>query len=361
MAALRSAALRPVHAYLFVGPAGTGKRAAALAFAAALLCPTTGHHDPSSVPDGACESCRRALAGIHPDVIQVEREGAYIGIDTAREVTRVASMSPLEGDRKVVILDDFHLVRDTGPALLKTIEEPPPSTIFIVLAEYVPPELVTIASRCVCIDFDPLTPAQVAAALEVDGVTAERAAHLAEASGGRLDRARLLATDPGFETRRRAWREVPTQLDGTGATVARLADELVGFLESSVEPLRVRHGAEMAELVERNHRAAEVSGRGGKAAKSTRATKAVANAGVKDLEDRQRRAERRQRTDEMRLGLATLAASYRERLGDPHRRLAAVESVAQIDKLVKDLEFNPGELLSVQALLVRLDRIAVRG
>src|ERR1700678_2144910 len=100
LASLRAAALRPVHAYLFVGPPGTGKAVAATSCAAALLCPNT----PGG--DGTCETCRRVLAGVHPDVINVEREGAAISIDTAREVTLLAATGPLEGDRKILILHD---------------------------------------------------------------------------------------------------------------------------------------------------------------------------------------------------------------------------------------------------------------
>ncbi len=378
LAALRAAAVRPVHAYLFVGPAGTGKAAAALGFAASLLC-------PSQPADGTCDSCRRVLAGIHPDVISVEREGAAIGIDTARQVTRIAATSPLEGDRKVVILHDFHLVKDAGPALLKTIEEPPASTFFVILAEFVPPELVTIASRCVRIDFAPLSPALVAAVLEADGVPAGEAATLAAAAGGRLDRARLLAADAQFESRRQAWQEVPGRLDGTGATAAAVADELIALLDASVEPLKVRHAAEREALEERNARAAEVSGtgRGGKA--GGRASRAALNAGVRDLDERQRRAERRQRTDELRAGLATLAGAYRERLaaavGAPvaatssaasslappapqagrGASASAITAIRQIDQLGKDLQYNPNETMALQALLTRLGRISLPG
>lgn len=355
VAVLRSGARRPVHAYLLVGPSGTGKRAAATSFAASLLCPTAGHHGES----GLCDVCRRVVVGVHPDLLEVEREGASIGIGAARDVIRAAHTSPLEGGRKVVVLHDFHLVRETGPALLKTIEEPPASTVFVVLAEFLPPELVTIASRCVQISFDPLTPVQVVAALVSGGVDPARAAELAEAAGGRLDRARLLAADPEFEGRRRAWHAIPARLDASGATVAMIADELVGFLDTSVAPLRDRHAAELAELQERNARNAEVVG-SGRGAKKGRATKAVLNAGLSDMEERQRREQRRQRTDELRTGLATLAGAYRERLvsaPDARRRAAAIEAVTLIDATVKNLSYNPGELLCLQALLARLGRL----
>jgi DNA polymerase-3 subunit delta' len=356
VAALKAAVDRPVHAYLLVGPAGTGKAAAAISFAAALLCPTGGHHPPASAGE-VCESCRRVLAGLHPDVVSVEREGASIGIGQAREVIRSAYLSPVEGGRKVIILHDFHLVRDTGPALLKTLEEPPATTVFVVLAEYLPPELVTIASRCVTVEFTPLSAGQVVEALVATGVPEERARALAEASGGRLERARLLATDPRFEARRQAWWSIPSRLDGSGATNARIADELVALMDESVAPLRERQQAEVDELTRRNARNAEVVSSGRAAKGRARATKAALNAGVADLEERHRREQRRQRTDELRTGLATLASAYRERL-TTRSAPQAIEAAACIDGTAKSLEFNPGELLALQALLARLASVA---
>lgn len=353
VATLRAAAHRPVHAYLLVGPAGTGKAAAATSFAAALLCPTAGDHPAGEV----CDSCRRVLAGLHPDVVSVEREGASIGIGAARQVIRSAHLSPVEGSRKVIVLHDFHLVRDTGPALLKTLEEPPATTVFVVLAEFLPPELVTIASRCVRVDFAPLRAGQLIEALIASGVPEDRARVLAEASGGRLERARLLATDPRFEARRQAWWSIPSRLDGTGATAARIADELIALLDESVAPLRERQRAEVEALTERNARNAEVVGSGRAAKGRARATKAALNAGVADLEERHRREQRRQRTDELRAGLATLASAYRERLTG-RAVPETIEAVACVDRTVKSLEFNPGELLALQALLARLGRTA---
>jgi DNA polymerase-3 subunit delta' len=356
LAALEAAVARPVHAYLFVGPPGSGKAAAAHGFAAALLC-------PAEPPDGTCDTCRRVLGGVHPDVIDVEREGAAITIDAARQVARLAATSPVEGDRKVIILHDFHLVEDAGPALLKTIEEPPATTVFVILAEYVPPALVTIASRCVRIDFQALSTGQVAQVLEGEGIEPGRALMLAQSAGGRLDRARLLAADPDFEARRRTWLEVPARLDGTGATVAGVADELLGLLDASVQPLRARHEAERAKLDASNARAAGVAGTGRSGQAGARAAKAMLSAGVSEMETRQRREVRRQRTDELRAGLAALASAYRDSLdgaGDVRRLNRALRAVDRIDRLGRDLQYNPGELLQLQALLSRLGRDAVR-
>jgi DNA polymerase-3 subunit delta' len=164
----------------------------------------------------------------------------------------------------------------------------------------------------------------------------------------------LLAADPESATRRRTWQEIPARLDGLGVTAVSIAGELVDLLEHSVTPLRLRHEQELAELEERNARMNEVNGR---PAGGTRASKA----GFKDLEERQRREIRRQRTDELKTGLAALAGVYRDRLaaGGPGAAdaLAAVELVQQ---LYTNLAYNPNELLQLQALLVRLGRMPAR-
>ena len=225
VAQLRAAAAEPVHAYLFVGPSGSGKRAAAHAFAAALLAPAGADRDD--------RDARLALAGTHPDLLLVEREGASISAKQADDIVRAASLSPIEGDRKVLVLDEFHLMTAAvAPKLLKTIEEPPAATIFVVLADDVPPELVTIASRCVRIDFGPVPVALVESTLVERKESKRRSARLAAAAaGGDLDRARLLVGDSGLATRRQAWHDIPKRLDGAGATVGAIVDELLELID----------------------------------------------------------------------------------------------------------------------------------
>ena len=133
---------------------------------------------------------------------------------------------------------------------------------------------------------------------------------------------------------------MPNRLDGRGATVASLVDELVASLDTIVEPLGARHSEELAALDER----AKLYGERG--------------LGRKDLLERHKREQRRVRTDELRFGLATLAGAYRDRLlhDDAVAPLAALEAIAAAnDGLIR----NPNEVLLLQALLVRLGRSAV--
>src|SRR5690625_5183060 len=130
VALLRAAAgRRTVHAWLFTGPRGSGKRAAARAFGADLLAMEADEADRAE----EAERIRRlARTEQHPDLIVVERVGAAISAEQADEIVRRASRSATEGTRKVLVLDEFHLIApNVGPKLLKTIEEPPSGTFFI--------------------------------------------------------------------------------------------------------------------------------------------------------------------------------------------------------------------------------------
>lgn len=321
------AADQPVHAYLFVGPPGSTKEQAARAFAARLL---TGSDDPSS------RDADLVLRGEHPDVREVERTGAAILKDQALEIIRAATLAPTEGDRKVMILHEFHLLQsDAAARLLKTIEEPPQSTVFVVLADFVPHELVTISSRCAKVPFRSLPASTIADRLVLEGVDPATAAEVADAAAGDLDRARLLATDPELVARRRAFSSTASRLDGSGATVMAIVDELLGLVERAAAPLVERHEVEAAELTERIARFGE---RG---------------SGKKQLEDRHKRELRRHRTDELRLGLTSLAGEYRDALvaGAADRPDAVAEAVQRIHETIGVLDRNANESLQLQALL----------
>lgn len=329
------AAIEPVHAYLFVGPAGCTKDEAARAFAAVLL---TGSDDAQT------RDARLILGGEHPDVREIERTGARISAEQVADIIRNASLAPIEGDRKVMVLHEFHLLEANGASrLLKTLEEPPESTVFIVLADQVPPELVTIASRCVRIDFGTISQSTIAEVLVDEGSSAHAAALAAQAAEGSLTRARVLASDPTLMERRSAFAAVPTRLDGTGATVVATCQQLNALIEAAAAPLEARHAQEAAEL---DARSAAVGERGG---------------GRKQLEERHKRELRRHRTDELRSGLAVIAGSYRDALiGQQVARPEAIaQAVQRIHATLEAMERNPNELLLLQALLLDLPSLAL--
>ena len=321
------------HAWLFVGPHGSGKRAAARAFAGDLLAA-----EADAAGDGETAARSRSLARgeQHPDLIIVAREGASISVGQADEIIKRASRSAVEGSRKVLLLDEFHLVKDAGPKLLKTIEEPPDGTFFVVLADELPPELITIASRCVRVDFDSLTPSQVSARLVEEGVDPSRAEEVAAFAGGDIDRARLLATDERLALRLAAWRDLPRRLNGSGAAAAAGIAELRAAIDDAESPLKVRHEAELKALQERVERYGQ---RG---------------SGMAEFTARQKRESRRLRTDELRMGLGALAATYRDEMAVVADPSAAIGALEAIQETAERLEFNPNEELQLIALAIRL-------
>jgi DNA polymerase-3 subunit delta' len=330
VAELRAAARAPVHAYLLVGPRGSGKRSLAAAFAADLL-------SEGSTGAEADRHRRLALAEQHPDLVVIEREGAAISKDQVEAIIRRASMAPVEGARKVLVLDEFHLVQPGNPAkLLKTLEEPPAGTYFVVLAESIPAELVTIASRCVRIDLGPVPTAAIVERLVAEGSSPDVASEAALAANGDMGRARLLATDPRLALRRAAWAAVPGQLDGTGTTVTRLVDELFAMIDDAGEPLRERQAAEVAALEER---VAQLGERG---------------SGRKALDEVHKREARRLRVDELRFGLLVLARHYRDELVVSRRPASLVAALDALQSTSEGLIRNPNEQLQFQALFLRL-------
>jgi DNA polymerase-3 subunit delta' len=331
---LVAAAPEPVHAYLLVGPPGSGKRALARAFAAALL--SADATDDESVE----RHVRLALAEQHPDLRVVEPEGNTFRKGDAERLVRNATLAPVEGRRKVVVADGCQDMEDEAAGyLLKTVEEPPASTVFVLLATEVVPELVTIASRCVRVEVRALSAEVVADRLVGEGVEPERAATAAAAATGDLDRARTLATDDRLALRHQAWRDVPHRLDGTGHRAATVVAELQTMIGEALAPLQQRQQAEIAALDE------QIEQYG------------LRGSGRKDLEVRHKREVRRFRTAELRFGLATLATAYRDALVAHGARRPLVEATFRIDAAAVALQRYPNETLLLQSLMVNLPSV----
>lgn len=327
---LDAALERLVPSYVFVGPRGSGKRAAALAFAAEVL---SRHVDPGRADVVAA----LALLDRHPDLVVVEPEGRSFRRDEAAMLMAAAFRSPTEAARKVVVADLLHTAEpEAAASLLKTVEEPPASAVFVLIAEEITPELVTLASRSVSVSFGPVAPSAVHAHLLGMGVGDDVAEQAAAACGGDLRRAEVLAIDDQLAERWELWRSVPSRLDGRGAVVAALVKELGEALDAAAAPLEERLAAEMAELA---------------ALEEERGTRGSGRARIEAAHKRERR---RVRTDEIHFGLTAVAGRYRELLVAETDVDAALASLDAITQTAEDMVFNPNETLLLQALLLGL-------
>jgi DNA polymerase-3 subunit delta' len=180
---------------LFDGPDGVGKRTTALALASAINCRQRAADGDAC---GLCSTCKRIARGQHPDVVAVvPNEKGTITVDMAREVIGQASYRPFEARRRVVIVDEAdRLLPPAQNALLKTLEEPPPSSIFVLVSARPDALLETVRSRCPRVRFGRLTPADLAEVLvRHGGVSRADAPGLAAMGDGRVSRA--LAQDSG--------------------------------------------------------------------------------------------------------------------------------------------------------------------
>jgi DNA polymerase-3 subunit delta' len=208
------------HAYLFTGPPGIGKRLFAGELAKALLC-----ENPPAARLAACDRCPACLqveGGTHPDLIVASvPEGKHEWpIKAMRDdVLEPLSLKPARGRRKVAILDDVELFNDeTANCFLKTLEEPPPESVLLLVSSKPDRQLPTIVSRCQVVRFAPLSEAMIADLLRDEEIAdPQQADRLARLSGGSPGLARALA-DPGlWEFRQKLLRALTaTPVDSVG-------------------------------------------------------------------------------------------------------------------------------------------------
>ncbi|MFM8835770.1 MAG: ATP-binding protein [Actinomycetota bacterium] len=327
---LRGLATSGVQSFLFIGPEGCGKELAARAFATVLI---TGSDDDSTREAGLI------MRGEFADVNEIYRVGAAVDKEEAESIVGQSSTTPLEAKVKVIIIHEVHLMRDSAAVrLLKTIEEPAPQVVFILLADQLVPSLTTLNSRCVVVNFVQLADADIASALIAEGVFPSTAESVAKVSQGNLARARWLVTDNYLARRQDAFASIASRLDGTGATVVNIVADLLEQLDKAAEALEAMHEREGKEL---DDKVALTGERG---------------SGRKALADRHKRELRKLRTDELRSGLSIFAGIYKDLLlREPDRANGEeiIAAIGSIHKTISALGLNINESLALHSLLIK--------
>ena len=224
------------HAYLLTGIDHIGKSTLARFLAQTLNCVA------SPRPCGRCRTCALIAAGKHPDLHLVAPEGNTLKIDQVRALQHDLALSPMEGRYRVAIVEGMdRATPEASNALLKTLEEPPPHVVMILIAPEAESLLPTIVSRCQLIALRPLSLEAVRAALiERWQVDSERAETLAHLSGGRLGWAVMAIQDESLLARRAQWIDDLIRLTGQGrAERFAYAEMMAGDPLTARETLRL--------------------------------------------------------------------------------------------------------------------------
>lgn len=340
----------PSHAYLFYGPGGAGKRAAARALATEWLA--------ARAPD--TEGARaRVAAGTHPDLTWVAPSGAHeilVG-DIDAPVVAAANMTPFEAEHRVFVIERVdELGAQAANKMLKTLEEPPSFVHLILLTDRLAEVMPTIRSRCQLVRFSAPSEKQVAADLQALGASPETALACARLSLGDAVRARALVSEEGIELRRRAEGFARSTLGGNVAQVRPWLSLLAAVRERG-EKIRADIEARVAAELELHPR------------KERRRVQS-------EWAERARRARRRGETEALDLALALVSLWFSDlaRLAwgtpelvrhrdrereleadggrDPQRLRAAVELVEETRLRFK---LNVSEELACEALAYRLE------
>ena len=212
---------RIAHAYLFTGPDGVGKRLTALAFARALLC-----QDRTGCGD--CSACRKVDHNNHPDIHLLDADGSALKIDQIRTLQQELSLRPLEGRYKICLIDgaEFFTI-GAANALLKTLEEPRPDTLMILISSQPEKLLPTIRSRCQKLIFTRLPKQQLADLLAQKlELTDTEAAVLAALSEGSFKKALGQDRHLYLEKRRKLIHSLSALSPGSNIATLSFADEL---------------------------------------------------------------------------------------------------------------------------------------
>jgi len=347
------------HAWLFTGPAGSGRSNAAVAFASALVCPAGGCN--------ICNECLSVLAGSHADVELIRTQGLSIKIDEIRELISRASWAPSVANYRVVVIEDAdRLTESAANALLKVIEEPGARTVWLLCAPTLADVLPTIRSRCRHLSLHtPSIKAVTKLLIERDLIKPELAEFAARVSQGHIGIARHLATNKETRDERLKTLKIPSMLTDISSAykaASMLVDAAKQRAESESE---IRDDAEIEKLKQAWGATGSKLAAGGSKA-------------IKELEKEQKGRGTRLVRDYLDRALLDLATFYRDvmlvqsgasdflintdlqsEITNIASTSAESKTLAKIQAILKtriNLGLNAAPLLAVEALMCELRR-----
>jgi DNA polymerase-3 subunit delta' len=347
------------HAWLFTGPAGSGRSNAAVAFASALVCPAGGCN--------ICNECLSVIAGSHADVELIRTQGLSIKIDEIRELISRASWAPSVANYRVVVIEDAdRLTESAANALLKVIEEPGARTVWLLCAPTLADVLPTIRSRCRHLSLHtPSIKAVTKLLIERDLIKPELAEFAARVSQGHIGIARHLATNKETRDERLKTLKIPSMLTDISSAykaASMLVDAAKQRAESESE---IRDDAEIEKLKQAWGATNSKLATGGSKA-------------IKELEKEQKGRGTRLVRDYLDRALLDLATFYRDvmlvqsgasdflintdlqsEITNIASTSAESKTLAKIQAILKtriNLGLNAAPLLAVEALMCELRR-----
>ncbi len=349
------------HAWLFTGPPGSGRSSAAIAFAAALICPDGGC--------GTCIDCRTAKAGGHADVEILRTEGLSIKVDEVRELLQRVAWAPSVGGWRVVVMEDAdRLTESAANALLKAIEEPGARTVWLLCAPTLFDVLPTIRSRARHLQLRTPSNSDVAEVLvQRDGISPVMADFAARVSQGHIGRARRLAGDESIRSRRNTIMNLPfsiTDISSAFAAAATLVELATAEANAQSDARSEKESQELGLAWGQG-----ATGRG----MATGGSKAL-----KELEKEQKSRATRMVRDSLDGALLDLATLYRDvlmvqsslndslineelaekifKLAEQTRPERTLQKIDAIMQARNNLSFNAAPLLTIEALMCVLAR-----
>lgn len=347
------------HAWLFTGPPGSGRSSAAIAFAAALICPNNGC--------GTCIDCRTAKAGGHADVELIATEGLSIKIDEVRQLLQRVAWAPSVGGWRVVVMEDAdRLTESAANALLKAIEEPGARTVWLLCAPTLFDVLPTIRSRARHLQLRTPSTSDVTELLtKRDGISPRMAEFAAGASQGHIGRARHLASDENIRSRRTTIMKLPFTLGDISSAFKAAATLIDLATQEAKTQSDSRDAKETEELAQAWGEGA--TGRG----MATGGSKAL-----KELEKEQKSRATRMVRDCLDGALLDLATFYRdvmmvqagvtdrlinqdlaEQITELARHTKPERTLEKINAIMRartNLSYNAAPLLTIEALMCSL-------